>query len=156
MNRKKIAFIILILLVVMLCAFLLMPAPDAGASDETADPQLTQPAGSQEELYEEESSSNQEPDAMQEGINGTYGHYFEEENTTVFVFFDEVHGMYIQEKTNLSNGVPVKSEGNYSLHEDEGLIVIDGVRKSFERKGEDLLIDGVLYGRTQGIILTLF
>lgn len=147
---------ILILLVVVLCAFLLMPTPDTGASDETADPQQKQPPGSQEEVFEEESSSKQEPDATQEGINGTYGHYFEKENTTVFVFFDEVHGMYIQEKTNLSNGVPVKSAGNYSLHEDEGLIVIDGVKKSFERKGDDLLIDGVLYGRTQGIILTLF
>lgn len=150
MNRRKLSFLLLLILVIGLCTFLLWPAPEP---EEIQYSNEDMPADNSV-MQDEENTESVIAENFEKGINGTYAHYFKKENATVFVYFDEEHDIYLQEIVEMENGVPIKSAGKYSLHESEGILKIDGVEKSFERDGENLVIDGVLYERTQGILLT--
>ncbi len=150
MNGRKLSFLLLLILVIGLCTFLLWPAPEM---EETRYSNEDMPADNSG-IQEEKNTDSIIVENLEKGINGTYAHYFKKENATVFVYFDEEHDIYLQEIVKMENGVPIKTAGKYSLHESEGILKIDGIEKSFERDGENLLIDGVLYERTQGILLT--
>lgn len=154
MKEKK-AFFILCVFAVVLCVFLLFPlgqdAHGEGEQGKTAENDMIYEEKNAEEsppLYISEWDEDEFSEDKEEEILGTFARKEKEE--TIFIYFDR-QDTYLKE---IHRGEESEKElGSYHLKGD--VLTLGGADFSFERDGDDLIIDGKRWEYLDGIILSI-